>query len=290
MRTSTWAGETRTGRSRPARRKQRKKRSEAKRADRYALYQEAVQDPEGDVARVGRMFARERNRPARTLREDFCGTAAFTCAWAAAHGENRAVGVDLDPDPLDWGRRHNVAALRPEQAARVELVEGDVRTTRTRPVDLLVAFNFSYYCFETRAELIAYFRHARRQLTRDGILVLDAYGGPEAQERREEKREYDDFTYVWDQDTFDPITHHSRCYIHFEFGDGSRLKRAFSYTWRLWSLPELRDALAEAGFSKTVVYWEGTEKGTNEPNGVYRPRNHAEDDPAWVSYLVCVPD
>ena len=120
-------------------------------------------------------------------------------------------------------------------------------------------------------------------------MILDVYGGPEAQERREERRECEDFTYVWDQDCFDPITHASTCLIHFEFPDGSELRDAFRYRWRLWSIPELRDLLVECGFSQTTVYWEGTEKRTNEPNGVYRPRKHAEDDPAWVAYLTAKP-
>ena len=42
----------------------------------------------------------------------------------------------------------------------------------------------------------------------------------------------------------------------------------------------------EAGFSKTEVFWEGTEAKTNEGNGVYRKVNTAPDDPAWVSYIV----
>ena len=45
-------------------------------------------------------------------------------------------------------------------------------------------------------------------------------------------------------------------HIHFEFTNGSRLKRAFTYEWRLWTLPEIRELLGEAGFSRSTVYWE----------------------------------
>lgn len=276
----------------PARRRQPRRRratraTRAASADKFALYQEAVQDPEGDVVRVRRMYERVSGgqRP-RTLREDFCGTAAFAAAWVAAHRENRAWGVDLDPEPLAWGRAHNLARLRPDQAARVTLVQGDVRTARTPKVDVVVAFNFSFFLFTERPELVRYFRRARAQLAPGGILVLDAYGGPESMEAREERRRCNGFTYVWDQHAFDPISHAAACYIHFEFRDGSRMERAFAYRWRLWTLPELRDALAEAGFSRTTVYWEGTETATNEPNGIFRPRARADADPAWVAYLV----
>ena len=120
----------------------------------------------------------------------------------------------------------------------------------------------------------------------DGIFVLDAYGGPESMEKRREKRRVGTFTYIWDQYSYDPITHDASCHIHFEFRDGSKIERAWSYHWRLWTIAELRELLVEAGFKSTEVYWEGTELSTNEPNGIFRPRKHADEDPAWVAYLV----
>jgi hypothetical protein len=76
-----------------------------------------------------------------------------------------------------------------------------------------------------------------------------------------------------------------RCHIHFKFPDGSRLKRAFSYEWRLWTLPELRDLLDEVGFSRTTVYWEGTDEETGEGNGIYEPAESGAADAGWICYL-----
>ena len=70
--------------------------------------------------------------------------------------------------------------------------------------------------------------------------------------------------------------------------DGSEMKRAFAYDWRLWSIPELRDLLAEAGFVDTEVYWEATDRKTGEGNGNYYKAESALDDPAWVAYIVGV--
>jgi cyclopropane fatty-acyl-phospholipid synthase-like methyltransferase len=114
--------------------------------------------------------------------------------------------------------------------------------------DAVLAMNFSYYLFTTRELLKAYFERARAALKDDGVLFLDAFGGYEAHRELEERTEYDDFTYVWDQASFDPIHHHMTCLIHFEFPDGSEMKRAFEYYWRLWTLPEIRELLVEAGF------------------------------------------
>lgn len=275
--------------SKGSKRRARDRASQAERSDRYELYEESVQDPDGDVERVRRMYKRAWGKPAKTLREDFCGTAVFACAWVAASARHEAVAIDLDPEPLAWGRQHHLAKLRPEQQERVKLVEADVLEVEPGAFDIVVAFNFSYFILRTRQELKHYFESIRSSLSGDGLLILDVYGGPEAQERREERREYEDFTYVWDQDRFDPITHGATCLIHFEFPDGSEVRDAFRYRWRLWSIPELRDLLVEVGFKDTTVYWEGTEKRTNEPNGVYRPRKHAEDDPAWVAYITAKP-
>ena len=61
-------------------------------------------------------------------------------------------------------------------------------------------------------------------------------GGGQAQFLMKEKKRLKGFTYVWEQADFDPVTNHILCKIHFEFKDRTRLKNAFVYDWRLWSL------------------------------------------------------
>jgi hypothetical protein len=257
----------------------------ASQADKYALYQEAVQDPPGDVELVERIFKSSYDRAPRDLREDFCGTAAMACSWVEHHPENRVWGIDLDPEPLAWGRQHNLAKLSEEQAKRIELIQGNVLDAEHGSVDVTVAFNFSYFIFKERAQLLNYFEKSRTRLRKEGMLLLDLYGGAESNRTLSETREHDDFDYVWDQDVFDPIGQNAVNYIHFEFSDGSRIEKAFTYDWRLWTIPELRDILHEAGYSSTDVYWEQTDHKTNEGNGVYYKAKTAEDDPAFVSYI-----
>ena len=275
-------------------RKQSRKKSAAnkppklsKAADKYAMYQEAVQDPPEDARLLQRIFSKEYGRPARLMREDFCAAAATACAWVNAHEENRAIGVDFDPEPLQWGTEHNVSLLTEEQAERLQLVEGNVLDNDAlEPADVICAFNFSYFCFHEREVLKDYFAKSLSRLRPEGLLFLDVYGGSEAHKCLTETREHDDFDYVWDQDVFDPINHLVTNYIHFEFEDGSRIHKAFKYEWRLWTIPELRDMLNEVGFGKVTVLWEGTDHQTNEGNGIYRAASSAPDDPAFVSYIV----
>lgn len=266
------------------------RRRAAATADKYALYQESVQDTESDIALAERVFKQEYGRPPRLLREDFSGTSLMACDWVTRHADNHAWAIDLDPEPLAWGRERNLAKLDAGQAKRVELVQADVMEAECGPVDVCVAFNFSYFLFKTREQLLGYLKKARSTLKEEGIFMVDVYGGAEAQTTMTETREQDaDFDYVWDQDLFDPITHDVVNYIHFEFPDGSEMRKAFRYDWRLWSLPELCDLMKEAGFKDTRVYWEGTEKKTNEGNGIFRRAAHAPDDPAWIAYIVAIP-
>ncbi len=264
---------------------QSKKLTMAERADRHELYEASVQNVEEECKFVARTFKKLKGRPALSWREDFCGTAAAACEWVR-QGENRtAVGVDIDPEVLEWGRNNRVTKLNAEQQARLKLIEGNVLTADTGLVDCVGAFNFSYWIFQTRPLMLEYFRRIRDTLKDDGVFFLDAFGGYEAYEEMKEKTKYDGFTYIWEQARYSPITGEMDCYIHFKFPDKSKLKRAFSYTWRLWSLPEIRELLLEAGFRNPTVYWEGTDED-GEGNGVFTPDDHGEADAGWIAYIV----
>jgi cyclopropane fatty-acyl-phospholipid synthase-like methyltransferase len=209
------------------------------------------------------------------------------CEWVRRSRKNTAIGVDIDPEVLAWGREHNLARLKPEARLRVSLLQDDVLKVKTdQPVDVVLAMNFSYQLFMTREKLGGYLRTVREALGSDGILFMDAYGGYDAHREIREKTRHKGFKYIWEQASFNPIDGKMRCYIHFGFPDGSKLKRAFSYEWRLWSLPELRELLDEAGFSKVTVYWEETDAKTGEGTAVYSPATVGDADPGWVCFLV----
>jgi len=67
--------------------------------------------------------------------------------------------------------------------------------------------------------------------------------------------------------------------------DRSRINKACTYVWRLWTLPELRELLLEASFARVGIYWEGTDKD-GEGNGEYTLTEHGEADPCYVIYIV----
>lgn len=253
-------------------------------ANKHWLYEHSVQNPEAEVEFIDRVYRAEFGRLPRRLREDFCGTAYLSRTWVEQRPDNTAVGVDLDGPTLDYGREHHLAALG-DRADAVTLIQADVRDVQEPKCDVLAATNFSWWGFHAREELLGYLRNCRASLKEAGMLMMDIYGGPEAQVLQLEERECEGFTYIWDQDVFSPITHAYTCRIHYRFPDGTELKNAFTYEWRLWTLPEIRDLLAEAGFRTVTVFWEGADED-GEPDGIFVPSLEGDTASAWVAYVV----
>jgi SAM-dependent methyltransferase len=271
----------------PSKRKARSKKKAftAKNADKHVLYQLAVQDADVEIQFINRIFKKRHGRLPLTLREDFCGTALLCATWIKSHKDRTAVGIDLDRRVLAWGTRHNLASLG-EPGKRIKLLNQDVCDAVPGRFDVSVGFNFSYWVFKTRADLRKYFSSVFQATKPGGLFFLDCYGGFTGQEMLTERRRVrGGFTYIWQQGSFNPIDHAVMNHIHFQFPNKSKMKRAFSYDWRFWSLPEIRELLSEAGFRTSTVYWEGPGKN-GHGDGVFRPKTVVENEAAWVAYVV----
>lgn len=278
---------SRRTRSKPKKRAPKKPQLTARTADRHVLYQRAVQSPEVDAAFYSRWFQKIAGRPLRILREDFCGTAVLSCHHVRLHRDNRAVGVDLHWPTLAWGRIHNVRKLlTAEQQRRLTLLQQNVLDVQSPKADAILALNFSYSVFKKRSELAAYVKNAFRSLRPGGVLFMDAWGGPDVLKQVTDRGRHRDFTYLWEQRRYDPISHEIECAIHFEFRDGTKLRDAFFYDWRLWGLAELRELYEDAGFRDVHVLWEGTDSKTGRGNGVFRRKERGDMDEAWIAIVV----
>ena len=254
--------------------------------DRHWLYQDSVQSPEEHVILLDQFYEAAHGKPASSLKEDFCGTALLSAEWVRTRPDNTAVGVDLDKPTLDWGEENNLASLDPGERKRISIFHDDVCNIFEPKVDIVAALNFSYFEFKTRDALRNYFECARRSLKPDGQLILDMFGGWEAQMEEVDKTRNEGYTYVWEQTEYDPITHRTQFQIHFNFQGGGGLKGAFEYNWRLWTIPEVRELLEEAGFGKVDVYWEGIDDDTDEGSGDFELVTEAENQPGWIAMLV----
>lgn len=272
--------------------------SRAMKPDRYRLYEASVQDVEFDLDFLRSIYKRKRGTPFERLREDFCGTARLASTWVERKATRQAWAVDLDRGPIDWARAHHLPLIG-DAARRLRFVQADVRRTRTPKVDVVVALNCSYWVFKQRAQLVDYFRSVRRSLAPRGLMVLDAFGGDRTLREMVERRRVRGirtrtgervpaFTYIWEQKSFNPIDYNLRAAIHFELDDGTELRNAFKYDWRVWGLPEIDEALREAGFAEVHVYVQGWDDETNKALSVFRRRVRFVNQEAWLAFIIGV--
>jgi hypothetical protein len=135
-----------------------KKKSQADLADRYALYQKAVQLPEHEVAFLQRVYLEQRDKAPKVLREDFCAAAAVCAEWVKSGKDKEAWGIDIDPEPLAWGQEHNIAPLKSKEQDRVHpaFLPGqnfwDISRPRTKTSPMTVSFSATSWvghCFGT---------------------------------------------------------------------------------------------------------------------------------------------
>ena len=253
--------------------------------DKYKYYLEAVQSPDVDVEFIRDSYKEIRKKYPVILREDFCGTFAICTEWVKLNKANQAIGVDLDSEPIQWGLEHHLSKLSDTQRHRLRVLQENVLNPGLPPADIVCAMNFSYYIFKDRSTLRAYFNNAYATLKNDGVLLVDAFGGSACQSANEESHNLGSFRYYWDQVSFDPVSYNAVFHIHFKRNGEAKRKKVFTYDWRMWTIPEIREIMIEAGFKKTHVYWEGTKRdGTG--NGVFKRSEVGEECEAWIAYIV----
>lgn len=255
--------------------------------DIHHMYQQSVQCVEAEIDFVEATYLAIRGNHARYLREDFSGTGQTAGEWVDRNKDNKAWAIDLDQEVLAWGKANVVPQLT--NASHLQYVKANVLDSGVANMDIVLAMNFSYFIFMDRACMRDYFVSVKNSLEQTGAFFLDAFGGYEACKQLQEERKCDGFTYIWDQATYNPINSHMQCYIHFKADDGVEYDKAFSYYWRLWTLPELQELLLEAGFSQVDVYWEGTDEKSGEGDGVFKPTKLGTADAGWVCYIVALP-
>lgn len=256
--------------------------------NRYELYERAAQSPLQQARFLRALHPAGAGDTPLTLGEDFCGSGAVSIAWASLAPGFSAVAADHDPRPLE-----RLRTMRDAAGVRVSVLREDVMRV-SEPVDVVAALNFSVCEFHQRSRLLAYLGHVRTRLRLGGLLVCDLYAGMHAMitgesevELRADPHADAGVQYVWEQRSADPLTGRVRNAMHFVLPDGRRMRDAFVYDWRLWSIPELRDAMSDAGFASTEAH-DRLGCATDQTGAVYpRPVERPEDlDDDFVAYVV----
>jgi hypothetical protein len=105
--------------------------------------------------------------------------------------------------------------------------------------------------------------------------------------------------YTWEQEEFDVTTRTTKISLHFRiFKEQRVLRHAFSYHWRLWTIPEVTEALKEAGFQEVHIWMREMSQAQEQQeedeevdmnNGVkYEEVDSFQQVDAWNAYVVAV--
>lgn len=215
--------------------------------NKHDLYELCVQSPKDLVPLLRAIHGGD----PLTLGEDFSGTAALSHLWVE-QDQAKAIAADFDKEALHKRGDHD----------RITKHQCDVRDVN-EPCDVLFVGNFSIGYLHSRNELVEYLKHARSRLEPGGVFICDTYGGETAYRLGGVHRAHPMpggklCRYTWEQNEADPTTGMVTNLIHFRVERAGviefELEDAFVYEWRLWSVPELRDAMSDAGFTESLVY------------------------------------
>ncbi len=252
--------------------------------DKYRMYEESVQNPEGDLEIINREYFKIFKKKPLLLREDFSGTSLLSHHWVKQGEEYKAFAVDLDPVPLDYGIRNHSSGLSHSEKQRLKIIQGNVLDPFLNKVDVVVAFNFSYFIFKKREDLLNYFKAVKKSIGDNGVFIIDLFGGTEAFQEFEEKTKFKKHIYHWDCKNFNPITGECLYYIHFKVGN-HKFEKVFTYDWRMWGIPELCEIMKDAGLGVVTTFWEGDD-GIGGGNGEFYATKDAENCQSWVTYIL----
>jgi hypothetical protein len=257
------------------------------------LYRAAVQHPQAEANFARRVHAygnRNHAAPLR-LKEDFAGSASVAALWCLLDPRHEAWAVERHAATARFAQRHVQRELGRE-AARCHVIRADVHDVTEPRVDIVLALNFSVFIYHERSALCDYFAAARKSLRPGGALIIDAYGGPGAMTPMLQKRRVPAscecgtpaLEYQWQQVSHDAATGRVDNRIHFRVGR-RLIRNAFRYDWRLWSLPELREAMLDAGFARATAWCDRYDPAANTSDGVYRPTRTMPNRHDWVAYV-----
>ena len=233
--------------------------------DKYWHYRHSVQSPNLDVRFMRRCYRQLKQKDPFLFREDFCFTFAISCEWVKLGPSYQATAVDIDKAPLQYGKNHYLPLLTKAQQKRIHIEQANVLHYKNQTkMDIIGASNFSYWNLKTRKDLKKYFQKCLKTLKSNGLLILDCLGGSDCFLANEEKTDYKNFSYYWDQHNFDPISHHATFYIHYKRKGEKKRHKVFTYHWRIWTIPELTDLLKSAGFKTPMCIGKALTKTERE--------------------------
>src|SRR5690606_17674441 len=112
----------------------------------------------------------------------------YASEWVKRGPKHRALGLDINRRPLNFGFAEHYPKLSGSQKKRLLILERNVLDSASAKADLIAACNFSFYVLKSRRELQQYCRAAYRALNSKGLFILEMIGGPKFEEAPHSER------------------------------------------------------------------------------------------------------
>ncbi len=119
----------------------------SKKVSKHLLYEASVQSPNWQVDYLPQFHEWLIGKKPILMREDFCGSGQISCEWVKRSPKNRAVGLDIDPEVLDYAKSVNQAALSKTEKIRVSFLKQNVLKPTQEKFDMIGTYNFSFFDF-----------------------------------------------------------------------------------------------------------------------------------------------
>jgi len=227
--------------------------------EKYGLYRDTVYHPDNDdIKQFNTLYKQLKNKVPRVLREDFCGIFDLSSLWVSYSYDNKAIAVDIDAEPLQWGKENQELNMNSNKWGRLDIRNDDCRTVdiADNSIDICIANNWSQQVFVEREDMLAYFKNVYNSLKDDGIFMLtgtaNLHASPDVYiESRIVNWDHRIWKYVFEVQKTCPYTHLGKCQINFL--QDNKLATPFEYPWRDWMICEYLDLLKEVGFEKTHI-------------------------------------
>lgn len=266
----------------------------------YLLYESSVQDPEQQTGLFKKVYKEATGKFPTSLCEDFCGTFWISSTWVKKSDKHTATGVDLSLEPLKYGRQVHLKPLTPAEKKRIHIQRGNVLHPLSKKFDVIAACNFSFYVLKERKLLMEYCKRSLKALKQDGVFILEMVGGagfihaPFNEKRvvRYNENALDEslpkkmakMRYHWNHESYEPINRRGVYTMSFEFSPRRIHHDVFRYDWRIWTIPEVKECMLDAGFKDVRIYWEVLRKGQKDTT-YQRRKKSATDAHTWICYV-----
>lgn len=220
--------------------------------EKHFLYQKNVQNPKKEIEVFRKKYKNIFKKLPTKFREDFCGTGQLCCEWVKCNVSNTAVGIDYDLDTIDFGIENNVKNLSSGQE-RVKLIHQNVLSPydKNEKFHIICSMNYSHFILHKRLDLVQYFKNVKANLNSKGLFIFDFFGGAHVYDYHKHTNSND--CYRYSSEPINILNNVTLISLNFK-NEKNKFVPLFDYSFRMYSLIELKEALEDAGFNQFKIF------------------------------------